>query len=110
MNVEPVDVDHDAKNRLHRTDDQQRDVVAASPETPAQGRDDGARHESQEYKTLDVILVSDVVAPDRTRGQLMPGQAIAEKYYADPNPAALYCSCVRVCARQFHNGSVGFSG
>jgi hypothetical protein len=43
MNMEPLDIYHGAEKCLNHTDNQQRDVMAAFPEAPAQARDEGAR-------------------------------------------------------------------
>ena len=75
MNIEPLDIYHGAEKCLKRTKTQQRDVMAASPEAPAQTREDGARHESKEDEADDVIPVGDVVATNRPRCKKMPEQA-----------------------------------
>jgi hypothetical protein len=64
VNIEPVDVDHDAEKGLNDADDQHSDVKAASPEAPAQARDDGTRDDENQEKAEDVIPESDVAAAD----------------------------------------------
>jgi hypothetical protein len=79
MNTEPLDIYDGAENCLKSTENQQRDVMASSPEAPAQAREDSARHDSKEEETDDMIPVSDVVAADRPRCKKMPEQANREK-------------------------------
>jgi hypothetical protein len=74
MNMEPLDIYHGAEKRLNHTDNQQCDVMAAFPESPAQAGDEGARHEENEEEAEDVIPVSDVTAADRSRCKKMPEQ------------------------------------
>jgi hypothetical protein len=88
MNAESLDIYHDAEERLNGTENQQRDVMAAFPEAPAQAREENARHESKEEEAEDVVPVSHIAAADRSRCKEMPKQANAEEYYAEPNPAA----------------------
>jgi len=106
MNIEPVDIDHDANQGLNHTDNQQRDVMAPLPETPAERSDDDAGHDSKEQEAGDMIPVGDVVATNRSRRQQMPGQTSRKKYYAEPNPAALHWVFNGGGARLFDNISV----
>jgi len=74
MNMEPLDIYHGAEKRLNHTDSQQRDVMAAFPEAPAQARNEAARHEENQEEAEDVIPVSQVAAADRSRCKKMPEQ------------------------------------
>src|SRR5205807_9347519 len=47
-NMEPLEINHEAQKRLNHAENQQRDVVAPSPESPAQTRDKCARREGKE--------------------------------------------------------------
>jgi hypothetical protein len=84
--MEPLDIDHEAEQRLNRTDDQKRDVMAASPETPAEGRNDGARHDENQEETEDVIPESHIAAADCSRSKEMPEKTEDKEYDTEPNP------------------------
>jgi hypothetical protein len=86
MNIEPVDVDHDAEKRLNDADNQHCDIRAASPEAPAQSRDDGTRHDENQEKAEDVIPESDIAAADRSRRKKMSEESNDKENYAEPNP------------------------
>src|SRR2546427_6331922 len=87
-NVESLEIDHKAKERLKHAENQYRDVVAAPPESPAEPRDYCARHESKKNKTRDVISIGYVASTDCPRGKEMTEQASDEEQHTDPNPAA----------------------
>jgi hypothetical protein len=75
VNIEPVDVDHDAEKRLNDADDQHSDVRAAFPEAPAEAGYDGARDDENQEKAEDVIPESDVAAADRSCCKKMSEEA-----------------------------------
>ena len=71
MNTEPLDIHDEAEERLGRAKNQERDVMAASPEAPTQACDDGPRHQSQDAETEDVVSVSHCAAADCSRRKKM---------------------------------------
>ena len=75
VNAEPLDVDVDAEQRLDATDDQEGDVVSASPEAPAKSRNYRGRQEGQPGKAAEVVAVCDVASADRTRGEVVAQEA-----------------------------------
>jgi hypothetical protein len=81
-NVESLDVDHDAEERLNCTDGQHRDVTPASPEEPAQARDDcPGNHENQE-ESEDMMLVRErTITANRPRCKKMSEEANANENY-----------------------------
>jgi len=50
------------EKRLNHADDQQRDILATFPESPAQACDDWPSHEENQEEAEDVISVIDVGA------------------------------------------------
>src|ERR1700738_3092077 len=108
MNTEPRDIDHEAQERLKRTENKQRDVMAALPEAPAQARDDGARHEGKADEAGDMVSVGQVGAAYCLCREKMPEQAAAKENWTAPDPAAASCACDGDCARRFHCTSVGW--
>ena len=83
MNVEPHRIDPNAENRLNRADNQHSDILATSPESPTQQRDDGSGHEENQEETEDVIPVIDVGA-DCSRREKMSEEPDGNEYYAEP--------------------------
>ena len=71
MNAESLDIHEQANDRLQNTETQQRDVVAAFPEPPAQTSDDGARHEGQHNEAEDVVPVRQVGSANCSRREKM---------------------------------------
>lgn len=75
MNVESLDVYHEPDDCLNRAENQQRDVMAAPPETPAETGDQGARDDGEEKESCDVVSVGHEGAADRSRRKQMTEQA-----------------------------------
>jgi len=86
--MEPLEINHEAQKRLNHAENQQRDVVAPSPESPAQTRDKCARHEGKEHETKDVVPVGHVASADGPRGKEMTEQPTDKEQHTDPKPAA----------------------
>ena len=94
MNAEPLDVDVDTEQRLDDTDDQEGDVVSASPEAPAKSRNYRGRQEGQPGKAAEVVAVCDVASADRSRGEVVAQEARNEEREPQPDPNLLAAQCL----------------
>jgi hypothetical protein len=83
MNVEPHRIDPNAENRLNHTDDQHSDILATSPESPTQQRDDRSSYQKNQEEAEDVIPVIDIGA-DCPRREKMSEETDGNEYYAEP--------------------------
>jgi hypothetical protein len=101
--VEPLDIYVDAEKRLNHTDDQQRDVLTALPEAPAEERDDCAGYHEEPEEASHVIPVGDVCAANRSRRKEMPEKANYDENYTEPSPLLVChdCSSVNYAAPAF---------
>ena len=75
MKIESLDVYHEPDDRLNRAEYQQRDVMAAFPETPAETGDQDARDDRDENESGDVVSEGHEGAADRSRRKQMAEQA-----------------------------------
>ena len=88
MNAEPLDIHDETQECLQHTDSQHGDVVAASPEPPAQTRDDGARHEGKPNEADHVVPVSQATSANCLRGEKMAEEAGTEEKNPEPDSNA----------------------
>src|SRR5437763_737043 len=103
MDVEPLEIDQETEDRLHRTDGQQCNVVTPLPEAPAKPRDDGARDDGDQHEAEDVVAIRHVIAADRLCGEEVAAQPDGEQEDTEPRSHTAVHSADGKCVGRSHN-------
>ena len=88
MNTKSLDINEKAQECLQNTESQQGDLVSASPDPPAQPREDSARHQGQPDEAGDVVPVRQLASANCLRREKMAQQARTKEYGPEPDPKA----------------------
>lgn len=86
MNTEPLDVYNNSHDCLQNSKRQHGNVIATSPEPPAQTRENGTRRDGQHNKAKDVVTVGHVASANCLRGEKVAEKGGTEEHESEPKP------------------------